>query len=126
MKRYRETDILNFFTKRKQVSDDGNRTEEVCAGNNSIGSDRSVANEKDLEPVSLNTVSVAEPEDLGESTVTDVGHQNDFGLAVGAKLADSDKFRFLTEFYTPPESFAWPSTTRIDRGKVITCRLRRS
>ena len=42
------------------------------------------------------------------------------------KLADSDKFRFLTEFYTPPESYTWPSTTRIDRGKVITCRLRRS
>ena len=36
MKRYRETDILNFFTKRKQVSDDGNGTEEVCAADNSI------------------------------------------------------------------------------------------
>lgn len=39
--------------------------------------------------------SVAQSEDLWASTVTDVGHQNDFGLAVVAKLTNSDKFQFL-------------------------------
>jgi len=34
--------------------------------------------------------------------------------------------RFLTNFYTPPESCAWPSATRFNRGKTITCRLDRS
>jgi len=32
------------------------------------------------------------------------------GLAVGAKLTDADKFPYLTEFYSPPESNAWPCT----------------
>jgi len=93
MQRYRDTDLLNFFTK-KQPSNDcdgGNRTAVVGAVENSIGD----VNENDLiavcEPVSLNIVSVAHSEDLGANT-TDVDHQNDFGLAVGRKL---DEFRIM-------------------------------
>src|SRR5688572_5335236 len=84
MKRHRETDLLNFFTKRKQVSDNGNGTEEVCTADNSIGS---VVNVKDLKAVSLNPVSVAQSEDLGVSTVTDVGHQNDFWTSCWCKVS---------------------------------------
>jgi len=57
-------------------------------------------------------------------------HANDFGFAIKAaceeKLSDFDKLRFLVDFYTPPETFKWPSATRLDRGKIITCKLRRS
>lgn len=42
---------------------------------------------------------------------------NYFGLAADQKLSDADKLRFLTDFYTPPESYAWPTATGVDRGK---------
>ena len=75
MKRYRGTDLMNFFTKKQDNNecDGGNGTEEVSIADNSIGN---VVNENDLIAVKLNTVSVAQSEDLGVSTVTDVGHRS--------------------------------------------------
>jgi len=61
-----------------------------------------------------------------QQTVEDI-HPNDFGLAVNNnRIEDSDKLRYLTEFFTPPEEFHWPSATRIDRGKLIVCKLNRT
>jgi len=53
-------------------------------------------------------------------------HPNAFGLAVGENLSDAEKFRLLTNFYTTPESYAWPTATCNDRGKTMTCKLCRS
>ena len=58
MKRYRGTDLMNFFTKKQ----DNNECEEVSIADNCI---QNVVNENDLIAVKLNTVSVAHSEDLG-------------------------------------------------------------
>jgi len=64
MKRYRGTDLMNFFTKNQANNEcnGGNRTEEVSTADNSISN---VVNENDLTAVKLNSVSVAHSEDLG-------------------------------------------------------------
>ena len=68
MKRYRKRALLNFFTKTQASNecDGGNETEEV--GN--------VADKNNLIAMSLNTISVAQSEDLGASIVTNVGHHS--------------------------------------------------
>jgi len=47
-------------------------------------------------------------------------------LIICHKLSKSNKVWFLTNVYTPPESYAWPTATCVKRGKTITCRKDRS
>ncbi len=82
-----------------------------------------ISNSKTTDFTDVDMISIPKSSSVDENNPP---NRNDFGLAIGAKLSDVDKFRFLTEFYTPPASYAWPAATRVDRGKSITCRLNRS
>ena len=120
MKRYKETRLSEFFSKKSKADECRN------ADNQRVES-QTLATETETE-TSAPLVTAA-----GGITVSGTGsaandetHPNDFGLAIGHKLSDADKVRFLTNLYTPPESYAWPTATRVDRGKTITCRLDRS
>ena len=54
-------------------------------------------------------------------------HGNDFGFSLSEKqLSDAEKYRFLTAFCTPPDSYDWLRASRTDRGKIISCKLRRT
>jgi hypothetical protein len=109
MKRYKDTRLSEFFTKVSKTTE--------CL--NTANGDASAASEGTL----VNSGDVTDANTY-DSVKNDENNPNDFGLAVGEKLSDVDKLRFLTNFYTPPESYAWPTATRIDRGRTITCRLR--
>ena len=99
MKRYRGTDLMNFFTKKQDNNecDGGKGTEEVSIEDNSISK---VVNDNELIAVKLNIVSVAQSEDLGETDVCHRSLECFWTIAVSAKLTDADRFRFLTEFYS--------------------------
>ena len=118
MKRYKETRLSEVFTKiSKTTSNNTLDTSVVTAETAVVANEGSFSNATDL--IDVGRV-------VNYSVVNDANNPNDFGLAVGANLSDVDKLRFLTDFYTPPESYTWPTAIRIDRGKTITCRLRRS
>ena len=65
-------------------SDGGNGTEEVSI----------VVNENDLITVKFNSLSCSVRGFRSNRRLSSL--ENDFGLAVSAKLTDADKFRFLT------------------------------
>lgn len=130
MKRYTDTRIFEFFGKVAKTMDNNAPAENVMTYEDAIADQQLERDEQFSHAKDLTTDSSGISHTAPNTAVQlqdAVDNPNDFGLAVGAKiLSDADKMRFLTEFYTPPESYAWPTATRTDRGKTITCRLRRS
>src|SRR6218665_1603401 len=113
MKRYKETQLSEFVSKISDSKTTSNRptldTSAVTAETAVVANEGSFCNATDL--IVVGGV-------VNYSVVNDANNPNDFGLAVGANLSDVDKLRFLTDFYAPPESYTWPTATRIDPAAV--------
>src|SRR6218665_2524040 len=92
MKRYKETQLSEFFTNISKTTSNNTLDTSVVTAETAV-----VANEG---PFSNATDLIDVGGVVNYSVVNDANNPNNFGLAVGANLSDVDKLRFLADFYT--------------------------